>query len=88
LTVNDPDDTDGAAQISTRLRDLANKYARGEGVDKLKDLRGKITYTAHSIEDGAEMIISSQDQKAVAAIHQFLEQMRRQNGENDPAERP
>lgn len=86
VTANDAEDTDQAGQIAVRMRELAARYKRGDGVaTQLRDLRGKITYTAHSIEDGAELIISSQDQKAVTAIHQFLEREQRSQPDDDPS---
>jgi hypothetical protein len=89
MTVNDPQNAEEAGRISMRLRSVAAQFARGDfdlrggagasapGAAQLRELRGKVTYTAHSIEDGAELIISSQDPKAVTAIHQFLEFHRR-----------
>jgi len=88
VTVNDPEDVEEAGKIGIRLRELAARFARGEGGAQLRELRGKITYTAHSIEDGGEMIISSTDQKAVTAIHQFLQQQQRgQTSDGAPATR-
>jgi hypothetical protein len=86
VTVNDPDDTDAVGEISVRLRETASRFTRGDfsprqwlsgenapGVAVMRQLRSKIIYTAHGIDSGAELIISSQDQKAVDAIHQFLQ---------------
>jgi len=85
ITVNDLHDSVGAGQVSVRLREAAARLARGDfsnggllqlrgapGAAVLRQMRGKITFTSHGIEDGAELIISSSDTKAVEAIHQFL----------------
>lgn len=86
ITMDDPDQ-DGA-EIASHLREVAAQYARGEftgreradsSIALLQQLRRKITYTAHAIDGGAELIISSEDPKAVDAIHRFLQaQMRDQ----------
>jgi hypothetical protein len=86
ITVNDPDNTEEAGQIGIHLRQVAAQFARGDfsapqlthgttppGTAQMRQLRSRITYTAHGIQDGAELIISSQDQKAITAIHQFLQ---------------
>jgi hypothetical protein len=82
VTVTDPNDTDGAGQVSIRLRNAAVRYARGEfsiassaapGTAVMRQMRSRIIYTAHAIDGGAELIISSQDSKAIEAIHQFLQ---------------
>jgi hypothetical protein len=98
VTVNDPSDTDGVGQISVHLRQVAAQFARGDfsaperthgakppGVAVMQQLRNKIIYTAHAVQDGAELIISSQDQKAIAAIHQFLQFQIQDHGTGDSA---
>jgi hypothetical protein len=86
VTVTDTANFDGAGRISIHLRDAAAQFARGDftapqfsqgqpppGTTVMRQMRNRITYTSHSIDGGAELIISSQDAKAVEAIHQFLE---------------
>lgn len=87
VTVADPNDADGAGRINMHLHDAAARYARGEFSAKdsepqspaaaaMRQMRSRIIYTAHAIDGGAELIISSQDQKAIEAIHRFLEAQR------------
>lgn len=98
ITVNDPDDVETAQHIGMHLRDAASQFARGDfsaplhthgqappGTPVMRQLRGKITYTAHPIQDGAELIISSEDAKAVEAIHQFLQFQIRDHQTGDSA---
>jgi hypothetical protein len=86
ITANDPGDSVGAGQISIHLRDAATRFAQGDfsgpehthgqvppGVAVMRQLRHKIIYTAHAISGGAELIITSEDARAVNAIHDFLQ---------------
>ncbi len=86
VTVNDPADTNGVGQISVHLRQMAAQFSRGDfrapelthgmkppGTAVMQQMRNKILYVAHAIQDGAELIISSSDPKAIDAIHQFLQ---------------
>ncbi len=93
VTANDLNDAETAARISRHLRTLASQFRRGDfsgperdhgptlaGVENLRRLHEKIIYTAHSIAGGGELIISSDDRRAIDAIHQFLQfQMREHN---------
>jgi hypothetical protein len=38
----------------------------------MKRLRGDITYSPRDLPEGAEVVISSRNPEAVAAIHEFL----------------
>lgn len=80
VTVADPDDVDLVGQIGLRLSDMASRFRRGEfsrsdaaSASALREVRGRVTYTAHPIEDGAELIISGQDQRAISAIQRYLQ---------------
>jgi hypothetical protein len=42
------------------------------GTARMKDLRADITYTARDLPRGAEVVISTKNPEAVAAIHEFL----------------
>ncbi len=85
VTVNDPQDTLTLGRVNVHFRTIASQFARGDfrapemthgrvppGVETMQRLRKKITYTAHPISGGAELIISSTDPRAIEAIHQFL----------------
>ena len=85
VTVNDPEDAQMAGQIGIRLRNAATQFAHGNfstplqtygqtspGVRTMRQLHDKIVFTAHAIDGGGELILSSEDAKAVEAIHQFL----------------
>ena len=86
VTIDDASDSEGAGKISILLREVAAQFARGDfsarrftdgpntpGIAMMRRLGKKIFYTAHGVEGGAELIISSLDPKGVEAIHQFLQ---------------
>ena len=96
LTVDDPDNAEAAGRAQIDLREAAAQYARGEfsgepathgltppGTPQMRQLRNRIIYTEHAIQDGAELIISSTDARAVTAIHQFLEFQIREHQSGD-----
>jgi hypothetical protein len=98
VTANNPDDTEIVGHINVHFRTIASQFARGDfrapelthgqvpsGVATMQRLREKITYTAHPIAGGAELIISSTDQRAVDAIHQFIDFQIRDHETGDTA---
>jgi hypothetical protein len=79
-------DPQGEATIRTHMRTIAAAFSRGDfaipgfvhatgdvpGTDAMKRLRGDITYSPRDLPGGGEVIISSKNPDAVAAIHEFL----------------
>lgn len=84
------DDTAGTAQIRRHLRDVAERFSRGDftapflvhdravpGTDVMAARRERIRYTVRDLPRGGEIRILSTDPDAVAAIHRFLAFQRR-----------
>jgi hypothetical protein len=79
-------DSLGEATIRTHMRTIATAFANGDfaipgfvhsmsdvpGTAKMKELRSDITYTEHDLPRGGEVVISTKNPDAVAAIHDFL----------------
>jgi hypothetical protein len=79
-------DSLGEATIRTHMRTIAAAFANGDfalpgfvhamsdvpGTAKMKGLRSEITYSERDLPRGAEVVISTKDPDAVAAIHEFL----------------
>ena len=81
----DRDDSAGVAQIRRHLQDIAVAFKAGRfdtpmfvharavpGTAMMASHREAITYTYHDLPRGGEVLISSKDSVAVAAIHEFL----------------
>ena len=80
---NDPQ---GEATIRAHMRTIAAAFSRGDfalpgfvhatsevpGTAVMKRLRQDITYSPRDLAGGGEVVISSKNPEAVAAIHQFL----------------
>ncbi len=79
-------DSAGEATIRTHMRTIATAFANGDfalpgfvhamsdvpGTARMKELRSDITYSEHDLPRGAEVVISTKNPEAVAAIHEFL----------------
>jgi hypothetical protein len=79
-------DPGGEATIRAHIRTIAADFSRGDfalpgfvhatsevpGTAAMKRLRGDITYSAQDLPRGGEVIISSKNPEAIAAIHEFL----------------
>lgn len=75
------------AQIRRHIEEIAKLFASGDlrlppgsgradevpGTRVMQQELAKVKFTAEPIPRGAEIVISSTDPKAVAAIHEFLE---------------
>jgi hypothetical protein len=76
----------GETTIRTHMRTIATAFANGDfalpgfvhamsdvpGTTKMKALRSEITYSERDLPRGAEVVISTKNPDAVAAIHEFL----------------
>ena len=79
-------DSAGQATIRTHMRTIAVAFGRGDfalpgfvhatnevpGTSVMKRLRADITYSPRDLPGGGEVVISSRNPDAVAAIHEFL----------------
>lgn len=79
-------DSAGEATIRTHMRTIAVAFSRGDfalpdfvhatsevpGTSVMKRLRADITYSPRDLPGGGEVVISSRNPDAVAAIHEFL----------------
>ena len=79
-------DSLGEATIRAHMRTIATAFASGDfaipgfvhsmsdvpGTAKMKELRSEITYTERDLPRGGEVVISTRNPDAVAAIHDFL----------------
>lgn len=79
-------DSIGESTIRTHMRTIATAFASGDfalpgfvhamadvpGTGKMKALRSEITYSERDLPRGAEVVISTKNPDAVAAIHEFL----------------
>jgi hypothetical protein len=79
-------DTTGEATIRAHMRTIAEAFGRGDfdlpgfvhataavpGTEAMKRLRKDIVYSPQDLPGGGEVVISSKNAEAVAAIHDFL----------------
>jgi len=82
---NDSNDKDSIAKIRMHFSEIAESFSRGDfsmpqeihgrvppGVPEMTELKDKISYTFHESEKGGEVQITTQDERALKAIHEFL----------------
>ena len=82
---NEPADAATQEAIRQHLAMIAGSFSKGDfalpmfihatvppGVETMKRLKNEITYVAESTELGAQLRITTHDQEALAAIHNFL----------------
>ena len=85
VEANDPKDTAARDSIRTHLTHIAHAFSQGDfdipmfvhdkvppGVPEMKRLKDKISYDFHPTSDGGQVVISTPDHAAAAAIHKFL----------------
>jgi hypothetical protein len=79
-------DSAGEATIRTHMRTIASAFAKGDfalpgfvhampnvpGTARMQELRSEITYSERDLPRGGEVVISTKNRDAVAAIHEFL----------------
>jgi hypothetical protein len=56
------------------------------GVPAMKNLKSKITYRYESIEGGGRVVIQTQDEDALKAVHEYLEYQIREHKTGDSLE--
>ena len=82
---NDPKDAASRQEIRDHLQHIAGMFKNGDfnapmlihsrtppGVPRMKKLRSQIEYRVEETSSGARVRVSSENPKAVAAIHDFL----------------
>jgi|SRR5215469_4395 len=82
---NDPTDAESREEIREHLQHIAGMFKSGDfnapmlihartppGVPTMKKLRNQIQYRVEETPSGARVRVSSENPKAVAAIHDFL----------------
>lgn len=81
----DSADRAGVATIRAHMRDIADRFSRGDftipgfvhaqevaGTRVMTERKAQITYQANDLPGGAEVRIRSADSAAIAAVHEFL----------------
>lgn len=81
----DSSDRTGVETIRAHMRDIADRFSRGDftipgfvharevpGTRVMAERKGQITYEAHELPGGGEVRIRATDPVAVNAIHDFL----------------
>lgn len=80
------EDSVGTETIRAHMRTIATAFSSGDfaipgfvhattvvpGTEEMRALRSDITYTAHDVPRGGEVMITTRNRKAVTAIHDFL----------------
>ena len=79
-------DSAGTETIRAHMRTIAKAFSSGDfalpgfvhatsdvpGTAQMKKLHTEISYTPHDLPQGGEVVISTKDPEAIAAIHDFL----------------
>lgn len=93
----DPSDATSRQEIRDHLQHIATMFRNGNfnapmlihsrtppGVPTMKKLRSDIRYEVQDLPTGARVRVSSQNRKAIAAIHEFLKFQIRDHQTGDP----
>jgi hypothetical protein len=97
VQANDPSDTTSRDHIRMHLEHISKAFAQGDftdphevhaetppGVPEMKAQKAKITYQYESIANGAKVIITTEDPKALKAVHDYLRYQIREHKTDDP----
>ena len=97
IGANDAKDTESRDQIRSHLRHIAMMFSDGNfntpmlihektppGTDVMSKLKTEIQYQFKETDNGAEIVISSENQGAIEAIHQFLRFQINEHKTGDP----
>ena len=101
VQANDSSDTASRDHIRMHLQHIAKAFAEGDftdphevhaevptGVPAMKDRKDKISYRFESIANGGKVVISTEDPKALKAIHEYLRYQIREHKTGDPLDVP
>jgi hypothetical protein len=99
VVANDPRDEQSQQQIRMHLQHIASLFSNGDfsapmfihdkvppGVPVMKELKADITYRFERLENGGRVVIQSENEKAIAAIHEFLRFQIEDHQTGDPKE--
>jgi hypothetical protein len=99
VTANEASDMASRDQIRQHLKHIAKKFSEGDfaapmfihsqtppGVPAMKRLKAEIEYRYEELERGAQLRISSSNEEAVKAIHEFLRFQITDHKTGDPLE--
>ncbi len=97
VQVNDSSDTASRDHIRMHLQHISKAFAQGDftdphevhaevpaGVPVMKDRKDKISYRFESIANGGRVLITTDDPKALKAIHEYLRYQVREHKTGDP----
>jgi hypothetical protein len=97
VQANDSSDTASRDHIRMHLQHISKAFAQGDftdphevhsevppGVPAMKDRKDKITYRFESIPKGANVLIATDDPRALKAIHEYLRYQIREHKTGDP----
>jgi hypothetical protein len=97
VRTDDAADADSRASIRKHLQHIARAFSQGDfqipmlvhnqeppGTEVMKQAKASIAYLYVELPHGAEVVISSADPKAIAAIHEFLRFQIREHRTGDP----
>jgi len=103
IQVQADDSTDAASRdhIRMHLQHISKAFAEGDftdphevhaevppGVPAMKDRKDKITYQFESIANGGKVVISTEDPRALKAIHEYLRYQIREHKTADTLDVP
>jgi hypothetical protein len=99
VQANDPSDTASRDHIRMHLQHISKAFVEGDftdphevhaevppGVPVMKDRKNKITCRFESIATGGKVLISTDDPKALKAVHEYLRYQIREHKTGDPLE--
>jgi len=99
VVANDVKDTESRDQIRSHLRHIAMMFGDGNfntpmlihettppGSEVMSKLKAEIRYQFKETEKGAEIVISTDNQEALQAIHEFLRFQIKEHKTGDPLE--
>ena len=99
VQANDSSDTASRDHIRMHLEHISKAFAQGDftdphevhaetppGVPEMKARKSKITYQFESTPTGAKVIITTQDPKALKAVHDYLRYQIREHKTADSSE--
>jgi hypothetical protein len=97
VQANAPSDAASRDHIRMHLEHISKTFAQGDftdphevhaetppGVPEMKSCKDKISYQYESIAKGAKVIITTQDPKALEAVHDYLRYQIREHKTGDP----
>ena len=97
VSANSADDRSSIGQIQMHLQHIAKAFASGDfaipmfvhnqvppGVPVMKRFVAEINYTYEPMQNGARVVINSENSEATAAIHDFLRFQIRDHNTGDP----